>query len=79
MTQLNKPVRRETLSITRDRGSFRPILIELHPTHAVIRLKGRRLRWTATYQQIMTIAAKNAAEEIRKERAEARKSKKGAK
>lgn len=72
MTKADKPVKRETYSYNRSR----PLIIELCPTYLTIREKGRRSGFTVTYQQIFTLGARNAAEQLRAAKAEARKTKK---
>jgi len=72
MTTTSKPIKRETLSSVRERGKVRPIVIELRPTYIYIRLKGTRKSFTATYDQLWTLGARNAAEALRRERAEKR-------
>lgn len=75
MTDTTKPVRRETLSVTRERG-MRPLVIQLGTTFVSIRPKGLlRAPFVVTYQQIYNLGARYAAEEIRRQRAEARKKK----
>lgn len=69
MTKADKPVRRETF--TSNRG--RPLVIELNPTFLVVREKGRRHGYTVTYSQVFNVGARNAAEELRRAKAEARK------
>lgn len=76
MTLALRTVKRETLSSIRERGRSRPIIIEIRPTFVVVRLKGRRSRFTATIEQIFTLACRNAAEQVRKDRAAARKARK---
>jgi len=81
MTTTAKPVRRETFSGARYRGKSRPIIIELASTYVTIRLKGTRQKYTATYDQLWTLGAMNAARAAREERRqrqqERRKSKHG--
>jgi hypothetical protein len=73
MTALLKPVRRETYSNVRDGRKSRPLMITLHATYLTIRPKGRRYAYTVTYDQVFNIGAKNAAEQLRKAKVEARK------
>ena len=71
MTKLTpkKIVVRETA--VSDRG--RPIVIELHPTHLVLRLKGRRDAHFIAYDALLWRAMKNSAERMRSERLAQRK------
>ena len=68
MTNTAKPIRRETFSAARYRGKTRPIIVELETTYVTIRLKGTRLRYTATYDQLFKIGAENFARAAREER-----------
>ena len=69
MTTTVKPIRRETLSCVRLKHRLRPIIIELHPTHAVVRLKGtRRSCYTITYDAVFMAAAKLEADASRREK-----------
>jgi hypothetical protein len=76
MTLTTKPVRRETLSLARDRGKVLPLVVELNTTYLKIRFKGRRRAYTVTYDQVLNIGARNAAEAARRAKIEARKAKK---
>lgn len=76
MTQLNKPVRRETLSMARDRGKLLPLVVELNTTYMKIRFRGRQKWYTVTYDQVLNIGARNAAQEIRQAKIQARKERK---
>lgn len=69
MTTTIKTTKRETLSLFRNKA----IILELHPTWLCVRQKGTRTRFTVTYDQVFTLGAKNAAEQVRRERAEAKK------
>lgn len=76
MTQATKTVKRETLTQVRAKG-FRPLIIEIHPTWVVIRVKGlgNGYRYTVTMDQIYNLGASNAAAALRAEREKARKAK----
>lgn len=69
MTQVLKPVTRETLS--RDRG--RNLIVTLHPTYLEVRPKGTRRRYTLTYEACMWQAIRREVDEMRREKAKARK------
>lgn len=76
MTTLLRTTKRETLSEVRERGKMRAIIVELRPTFVVVRLKGLpSSRYTVTYAQMFNAGAKNAADQVRRERAEAKKAK----
>jgi hypothetical protein len=77
MTTTNKPVRRETLSLARDRGTLLPLVVELNTTFLRIRFKGRQRKYVVTYDQVLRLGAENAARELREERAAARKARRG--
>ena len=72
MTIADKPVRRETRSCVRVRRALRPLVIEIHATYISIRPKGMRHAFTVTMDQLYTLGAKNAAEQLRQTRAAAR-------
>jgi hypothetical protein len=74
MTTTLKPIARETLSTFRNRA-----LLELHSTYLKVRQKGKRTRFTVTYDQLWTLGARNAAEATRQERIAKRKAAKNAK
>ena len=71
MTKLNASsvVVRETA--VSDRG--RPIIIELHPSHLVLRLKGLRENHFVAYDALLWRVMKNSAERIVSERLAKRK------
>lgn len=73
MTKLDKPVKRESYTSVRERGQSRPIVIEIHPTLVRLRLRGCRHAVIVTIDQLWTLGNKNAAEQIRRERIEAKK------
>lgn len=73
MTKTTSKTRRETLSLARERGRLRPIVIELNSTWVSIRLKGMRRSYTVSYDQLWSLGAKNAAAAAREERAAKRK------
>lgn len=73
MTKTTKPVKRETLSSVRDRGQYRPIIVELATTYVRLRLKGCRFTYTVTYDQLFRQGAQNAAVAKRAEKLAARK------
>ena len=64
MTTTAKPVVRETLSTHRGRA----LVIELRSTYLTVRQKGKRRRYTLTYDQLWTAGARNAVDAERKER-----------
>lgn len=78
MTATSKPVRRETLSMARDRGRLLPLVVELNTTFLKIRFKRRRTVYTCTYDQILRVGAMNAAEDRRREKAASKKAKRNA-
>ena len=54
-------------------GRNRNIIIELRPTHAVLRLQGCRRRWAVGYEYLVWTAIKKAKTEAAAARAAARK------
>jgi hypothetical protein len=54
-----------------DRG--RPLVMELHPGGLIVRLKGTRDRWPISYESLLWLAAKTAADEERAGRFKKRK------
>ena len=54
-----------------DRG--RPIVVELHPSHLVLRLKGLREAHFLAYDALLWRAIKNSVERMRSERMARRK------
>lgn len=69
MTTTIKPVRRETLSTHRGK----PLVVELRSTYLTVRQKGKRRRYTVTYDAIYSLGAKLMAEEFRREKNAAKK------
>lgn len=68
-----KITRRETLSYVKARA----IILELHPTHLVLRLKGKRFRYSIDYRGIFESAAKLEARRQVEERKASRSRRKG--
>ncbi len=73
MTKADKPIWRETYSTVRQRGTSRPLVIEVNPTYVRIKLKGMRSWYTVSHDQIWTLGAKNAVEAARREWADKKK------
>ena len=69
MTQLTKPVTRESACLDRRR----PLIVTLHPRHIEVRPKGTRQRYTLGYDCILWLAVKRELEEKRREKQQARK------
>lgn len=68
-----------TESLVRSRGKLRQVVIEAQPRLAIVRLHGTRMRYVVTWDAIHDFAARIAAEQVRKDKATARKAKKGGK
>lgn len=66
MTKLdsNHPLIRETA--LSERG--RPILVELHPGFLILRLKGKRDRYSVPYDAVLWLAIKGEAERRKAEK-----------
>lgn len=78
MTKTIKPTKRETLSSVRLKNKLRSIVIELHPTWVVVRLKGtRRSCYSITYDGIFMAAAKLEARRQAEEKRASRSRRKG--
>jgi hypothetical protein len=71
------PVKRETAASIRDGGRTLPIMVELHPGYMVLRQKGRRTRLPIDYRTVYVAAAQALADERRREKAAARKGRRG--
>ena len=69
MTKIVRRIVRET-AVT-ERG--KPLVVELHPAGLIVRLKRTRQRWPISYESILWLAVKVAAEEQRAERMTKRK------
>lgn len=65
MTQLKKPIKRESQSLYRGK----PIIFQIEPPGIIrVKEKGRRLWYETTIESVFTLAAKQHAERTRKER-----------
>ncbi|MBF0558836.1 MAG: hypothetical protein HQL08_08655 [Nitrospirae bacterium] len=65
MTTLNRRLQRETAAVYRGRN----IIIQLEPPFIIrVKEKGRRLWYETTVEAVFSLAAKQHAEKIRKER-----------
>lgn len=64
MTKIVRRIVRET-GVT-ERG--KPLVVELHPGGLIVRLKGTRHRWPISYESILWLAVKVAAESQRADR-----------
>lgn len=69
MTKLEKIVQRETATVYRGR----PLIIELHPRHLILRQKGKRHRVTLDYATAVDVAYKLLWKQEQAEKAAARK------
>ena len=58
-----------------DRG--RPLIVTLHPRHLEVRPKGTRRRYTISYEACLWLAVKRELDEQRREKAAARKRRRG--
>jgi hypothetical protein len=52
----------------RERGKYRPVVIEAHPFHATVRLKGLRQGFDVPWSAIWSMGAKAEVERIRREK-----------
>jgi hypothetical protein len=58
----------ETASTVRERGRYREVVIEAEPAYAVVRLKGTRGRFLVAWDAVYGLAARQAAEQKRREK-----------
>jgi hypothetical protein len=65
----------ETADELRERGDYRAVVVEAEPTHAVLRLKGLRNRVSISWGAVYQFAMKLRADQLRREKQEARKTK----
>lgn len=65
----------ETADTIREGGQWRQIVVEAHPTYAVLRAKGLRRTYPLEWSAIYCFAVKLAAERARAERLAAKKGK----
>jgi len=65
----------ETADTIRERGKLREVVVEAHPGYAVIRLKNTRKRFELSWGGMYQIAAKLEADNVRREKAAAKKAK----
>jgi hypothetical protein len=60
--------------VMREQGKFREVVIEAHPLHATLRLKGLRTGYDIPWSSIWSMAVRA---DVEKKRAEKRKAKRG--
>jgi len=59
----------ETGELIRERGRMRELIVEARPLWAVLRLKGLRNELAVSYESIYQLAAKQRADEVRRQKA----------
>lgn len=80
MTPLRKPVFRETDTAVRDKSKRRVLVVGLVPGDVIrIRPKGTHQEYDITVEQAYRYAAKLKGDALRREKAAAKKAKRGAK
>lgn len=57
-----------TSSEIRERGRYRPIVMEIHPTWAAVRLLGCRKSYQISYEAIFHAAARLLADQLRRDK-----------
>lgn len=62
------PLEFETSDEIHEAGQYREVVVEAHPTHAVVRLKGLRGGYEVSWSAVWAMAAKAAAEKARREK-----------
>lgn len=69
MTKLNKPIRRETDTIVRDKSKRRVLIVGLEPGDVItVRPKGTRKSYSVSVESVYMFAARIEGERIRRER-----------
>jgi hypothetical protein len=58
----------ETSDTIREQGKYRPVLVEAHPLHATVRLKGMRSSYDIPWSAIWSMAVKAEAERVRRDK-----------
>lgn len=58
----------ETADTVYEQGAYRPVLVEAHPLHANVRLKGMRSSYDVPWSSIWAMGAKMEAERVRREK-----------
>lgn len=71
MTKINERKTRlviETSDTVREHGRYREVIVEAHPLHATVRLKGMRTAYTIDWASVWSMAVKAEAERVRREK-----------
>lgn len=63
----------ETSDEVRDGGAYRPVIIEAHPLHMTVRLKGLRQSYNISYAAVWSMAVKAEVERVRREKKAAKR------
>lgn len=58
----------ETADTIYEQGAHRPVLVEAHPLHATVRLKGTRSSYDISWSAVWSMAVKAEAERVRREK-----------
>jgi len=58
----------ETSDTVRDHGKYREVIVEAHPLHATVRLKGMRTAYTIDWASVWSMADRAEAERVRREK-----------
>jgi hypothetical protein len=58
----------ETADTVYEQGAYRPVLVEAHPLHATVRLKGTRSSYDIPWGAVWSMAVKAEAERVRREK-----------
>jgi hypothetical protein len=68
LSERRSRLRIETSECKRESGRNREILLEAHPYHAVVRLKGMRSGYEISWASVYDLAVKQAVEAARREK-----------
>lgn len=63
----------ETSDVIREAGEYRAVVIEAHPLHMTVRLKGLRHSYDISYGAVWSMAVKAEAERVRREKKAAKR------
>jgi hypothetical protein len=61
-------LRIETSDTRRECGTYREVIIEAHPYHATVRLKGLKTSYEISWASVYDLAVKQAVEAARREK-----------
>lgn len=68
LTERKSRLRIETSDTCRESGAYREVILEAHPFHAIVRLKGLRTSYEVSWSSIYSLAVKQAVDAERREK-----------